>query len=181
MSPEAVKSLIFAVVAAAIFFAGWAVEGWRKSAEISRLETAHANAVTKEATKNAAVLEEAQARGDQLALSLAARESTLTIFAEEKNREIAKLTSGRRCLDADAVRVLNTPNGAGRVGGLASPATGVVLRTDAAIAAPADDGTFASDTDVAGWIGLCQRSYDTCRGRLDAIADFYNKGASGER
>lgn len=180
MNPESVKSLIFTVVAAAIFFAGWAVEGWRKSAEISRLETAHANAVTKEATKNAAVLEEAQARGDQLALLLAARENTLTTFAEEKNREIAALVTGRRCFDAGVVRVLNRPNGADRGGWLAPPPTGVVLRADAALAAPADDGAFASDADVAEWIGLCQRSYDTCRGRLGAIADFYAEGAAGE-
>lgn len=180
MTPEAIKNLIIAVFAAFVFCAGWLVEGWRKDAEISLLKSDHASAVANAAEANAAVLSRAQARGDRLALELAAWENTLTKFAEEKNREIADLVTGRRCFDAGVVRVLNKPNGAGRDGGLAPPATGVVLRADAAITAPADDGSFASDADVAGWIGLCQRGYDTCRGRLDAIADFYNKGASGE-
>ena len=38
MSPETIKTVIVAVFAVLIFAAGWAVEGWRKNAEIDRLE-----------------------------------------------------------------------------------------------------------------------------------------------
>jgi len=36
------------------------------------------------------------------------------------------------------------------------------------------DGAFATDTDVGLWIAGAQRSYNTCRGRLQAVADFYS-------
>lgn len=175
MNPETIRALVLAVIAAALFAAGWAVEGWRKGAEIALIQKAHAEATEKAATENAVALSNAQRRGDQLALQLAGWESTLTTFAEEKNREIATLLTGRRCLDSDVVRVLNRQSGAARLGGSVPQAPGLVLRPDVAPAAATDDGAFATDADVAGWVGLCQRSYDTCRARLNAIADFYPK------
>lgn len=174
MSAEAIKALIYAVIAAAIFSAGWLVEGWRMSAEIDRIHKGYAEARAQAATDNAVALDNAQYRGDQLALQLAGWENTLTVFAEEKNREIAKLATGRRCLDAGVVSVLNRPHATGP-GGPAPQAAGVSLRAPAAVAAGADDGSYSTDADVSGWIGVCQRSYETCRGRLDAIADFYRE------
>jgi len=37
------------------------------------------------------------------------------------------------------------------------------------------DAAFATDTDVAEWAAHARRSYDTCRGRLDAVRDFYQE------
>ena len=34
---------------------------------------------------------------------------------------------------------------------------------------------FATDTDVGLWAAGARRAYDTCRGRLQAIADFYGE------
>ena len=174
MSAEAIRALVIAAIAAAIFGLGWTVEGWRKDAEIALIKASHAESTEKAATENAVALDNARHRGDQLALQLAGWENTLTAFAEEKNREIAKLLTGRRCLDAGVVRVLNRQSGA-QLSGSVPQATSLVLRPDATPAAPADDGAFATDADVAQWIGLCQRSYDTCRARLDAIGNFYLK------
>lgn len=174
MSAEAIRALVIAAIAAAIFGLGWTVEGWRKDAEIALIKASHAEATEKAATENAVALDNARHRGDQLALQLAGWENTLTAFAEEKNREIAQLLTGRRCLDAGVVRVLNRQSGA-QLSGSVPQATSLVLRPDATPAAPADDRAFATDADVAQWIGLCQRSYDTCRARLDAIGNFYPK------
>ena len=174
MNEATIKALIIGLFGLACFIGGWAVEGWRMDTKISRIKNDHAVAVAKAATENAATLDVAQRRGDRLALQLAGWENTLTTFAEEKQREISTLVSGRRCLDSAVVRVLNQPS-APRGGGVASSASGVSLRAPAAVAAGADDGAFASDADVSGWIGVCQRGYDTCRGRLDAIADFYRE------
>lgn len=177
MSAEAIRALVIAAIAAAIFGLGWTVEGWRKDAEIALIKASHAEATEKAATENAVALDNARHRGDQLALQLAGWENTLTAFAEEKNREIAKLLTGRRCLDAGVVRVLNRQSGAAQLSGSVPQATSLVLRPDATPAAPADDGAFATDADVTQWVGLCQRSYDTCRARLDAIGNFYPEDA----
>ena len=174
MNEATIKALIVGLFGLACFIGGWAVEGWRMDAKISRLENDHAEAVAQAATKNAATLDVAQRRGDRLALQQAGWENTLTTFAEEKQREISTLVSGRRCLDSAVVGVLNRKHATGP-GWPAPQAAGVSLRAPAAVAAGADDGSYSTDADVSGWIGVCQRSYETCRGRLDAIADFYRE------
>ena len=60
--------------------------------------------------------------------------------------------------------VLNLPDGVRP--GAVSQAAGQPL--------PADAGA-ASDRDVVEWVGVCKRSYDTCRGRLAAIAEFHQE------
>lgn len=166
MNPQTIKAIVLSVVAALIFAAGWAVEGWRMGNEISQLKTSHAEAKSKAADKAAEELASANARGDALALRLAGWENTLTAFAEEKNREIKRLTTGHPCLDGAAVRLLNQ-SASIQQPRLVPEATREPVRADAA---------FATDTDVGTWISGCQRSYDTCRGRLDAIAEFYAGG-----
>lgn len=168
------QNLAAIILAAVCFAAGWITQGWRQEGEIARINETHANASRLAAEKNATELAAARQRGDQLTLQLAGYENTLQVFAQEKNREIARLTTGRRCLDGAAVRVLN--QSAGSLGqGIVPASAGSALRPAANATAGADDGAFATDADVAGWIGLCQRSYDTCRSRLDAIARFYNE------
>ena len=176
MKPETIKAIVIALIAALIFAAGWLTEGWRKDAEIARINETVAEEKQKAAEANAVALADAATLNDELTRQLNGWANTLTAFAEEKQSEIDKLVTGRPCLSGDVVRVLNRtldkqqPRPLPQAGGL-------VLRPDAPAAAGADDGRYATDADVAGWIGQCQRSYDTCRGRLDAIADFY-KGFS---
>ena len=58
--PFAARALAAVALAAAIFFAGWTVNGWRKDAEIERMKTASAQADV--ASANAA-LEDLQQAG----------------------------------------------------------------------------------------------------------------------
>lgn len=168
MTPGVVKAeakfLIILGAAAAIFAAGWLVGGWRKDAEIARLEQHYAQAQAADAQMNMRALNHARGVADAAYARLAAAENTLEKLNQEKANAIRSLTVGRRCLDRAAVRVLNGPLPTGLNVGAAAEATGDPVPADA---------PFATDTDVGLWIGQCQRGYETCRGRLAAIADFY--------
>lgn len=164
MNAEAVKALVMAAIAAVIFAAGWVVEGWRKDAEIATLKRTQAEKVSKDADDATRQITAAIHRADFIQGQLVAKENALQTLAQEKDLEIRRLTTGRRCLDSAAVRVLNRTTS---LKPAAVPeAASEPLRPDAA---------FATDTDVGVWIGQCQRGYETCRGRLAAIADFYRE------
>lgn len=153
----------WAAVAGLIFGAGWAVEGWRKDAEISRFEQTHAKQQSAALTQVLNRLVAARTHGDQLAARVAEQENALITLTREKDDAIRRLTVGRRCLDSAAVRVLN----AGSRADLNPPVP------EAASQPVPGDAAFATDTDVGFWASQCRRSYDTCRGRLQAIGDFY--------
>lgn len=163
MSPETIKTLIVGGIAMLIFFAGWTVEGWRKDAEIDRIERAHAEQRARDAQAAAEEIAAETKRGNELAARVAAAESTRDIALEETRNALRKVTTGRPCLSAAAVRVLND----------ASASPPAVSPTPGQPAGP--DATVATDTDVAFWAAYAIRSYDTCRGRLSAIADFYKE------
>lgn len=164
MSPETIKTLIVGGIALLIFFAGWQVEGWRKDAEIDRIERAHAEQRADDARAAAEVITAALKRGEDLLVRVAAAESTRDIALQETRDALRKVTTGKPCLSGAAVRLLNESNGIKAAVPAVPP--GEPARADAAV---------ATDTDVAQWVAYAIRSYDTCRGRLDAIADFYKE------
>ena len=195
LSSESVSGRLLAVALLAVlsFSAGWKVNGWRQETALSDLEKTWAQTAAKTAGDHARRLAAANVRGDELALQLAERENALNTLTEEKNNEITRLTTGRRCLDAPVVRVLNRDRAGGASARVVPEAAGGVVRADGAAAGGADDrrvesgpgdGRFATDADVAGWIATCQARYDVCRGRLDGIRRFYadseNTGGNDE-
>lgn len=158
---------ILAIVAAACFFAaGWLTEGNRKNAEIARIQRAQAEQRAADLQQHLDDITAAEELGRTLVARLAATEAERDTASQEKNDAIRRLTVGRRCLDSAAVRVLNQ-----------RPQPGLVARAvpQAASEPVSADAAFATDTDVGIWIASCQRGYDTCRGRLQAIADFYDQ------
>lgn len=170
--------------------AGWIVNGWRHEAVIAALEKTYADAAKQASEQHATTLAEAIRRSDALQLEKAAQENAYAKNLKEKNDEIARLTTGRRCLDARVVGVLNR-DGAAANGGTVAQTAGLPVRADGPAAAGADDGKkadddapYASDTDVAGWINLCRTGYDLCRGDRDRIRRFYDapdiEGRAGE-
>ncbi len=164
MTPEIIKTIILAAVAALLFAAGWQVEGWRKDAEIERIERAHAEQRARDAVAAADEIRAAVRRGDELAARVAAAESTRDTALQETQDALRRVTTGRPCLGGAAVRLLNESAGL-RPAGVPAPA-GQPAGADAAA---------ASDTDVAQWAASCVRHYDTCRGRLAAIAEFHQE------
>ncbi|HHV48628.1 MAG TPA: TraR/DksA family transcriptional regulator [Rhodocyclaceae bacterium] len=170
--PRWVDILIVIVFALLCIGAGWTAQGWRKDRDIADINKTHADNARLAAEQNAKDLAAAKTRGDQLGLELEGYRNTLFIFAQEKTREIDRLATGRRCLDGDLVGVLNRTHAAQR-GGVASQATGLSVRANGPAAAGADDGQYATDRDVSGWINLARTQYDTCRAKLDTIRLFY--------
>lgn len=167
MTPSAVKTEIKAVIAIvlvlAIFGAGWTVADWRAGEAMARYrETVQADKA-RAATETLARVTAANKRADGLAGDLAAAESQRQTLALEHYREIQRLTTGRPCLSGAVVRLLNEPAGVQHAGAVSQAAREPIR----------DDAAAASDTDVAQWADFSRRSYDTCRGRLQAIADFY--------
>lgn len=107
--------------------------------------------------------------GERKALKrLATEQADRKTFALEKDREIRRLTTGRPCLAAPVVRLLNLPDGI-QPGAVSAAVAGN----------DAGDGGFASDTDVAQWARVCRDQYNTCRGYLGALRRYY-EGADHE-
>ncbi|WP_153117390.1 hypothetical protein [Rhodocyclus tenuis] len=159
------------IVAAAIAGLVGAAAGYRYAdaqgiAALERVQRAEAN-------KRAAVVEAAATRliaanrqADELTERVAAADAARDTAAQERDRALKSLTTGRACLDGNVVRLLNQPTGA-RVGQL-----------PAAADEPADGAAgAATDTDVAGWIGDARDAYDACRGRIDALREWRNTQA----
>ena len=159
MTPQTLAALI---VAALCFAAGWSVEGWRKNAEIARLEAVHSAQRARDAEAANADIAAAQARGDALVARVAMAENARTQVTQEKTDAIRRLTAGRPCLGSAAVRLLNQPAGL-------KPAAVPETASQPAGA----DAAFATDTDVGLWANTARRQYDTCRGRLGAVAEFF--------
>lgn len=174
MTPDVIRTEVkFAAgvaLATLLVLAGWQVEVWRAGKASAEREQAIAQAEARGAQANLTLVAAANKRADGLAASLAAAEINLEKLNQEKADAIRSLTIGRRCLDSAAVRVLNERLPTHVNGGAVSEAAGRFVSADAA---------FATDTDVGLWIGQCQRGYETCRGRLAALADFY-KGTGDE-
>jgi len=144
-----------------IFFCiGFAIADKWGEIKVSRLESTHAKQQAAAETAARQRLESAQAQGDRLSARLSDTESALNKKTLEVSREVARLTTGRPCLDGRVVGLLNRP----------APNAGPLPQ--AAVAPDAADGTVATDTDVAGWIGNAKGQYATCRARLAALIDF---------
>jgi hypothetical protein len=167
-------SLILVVAALAFAlggFSGGQTVAWQKNAEIASLQKDYAEARAEAEKAIADALQkvlEVERQGDAIAARLAAAEAERITISKEKDREIARLTTGRRCLDAGVVRLLNAP--ASGPGLKLPPASGGIAF---AAAAPATDTAYASDTDIALWTRHARDSYDTCRARIDALNEFY--------
>jgi hypothetical protein len=162
--PVWLKALLATVFLTLVFGAGWAVNGWRLSAELAQQKTDHATELENAARQAVARIKDAERRNDTLTAALSRAENKRIAIAQEKDREITRLATGRRCLDAAVVGLLNAST---------------VDADDALPKAGSEplsaNAAFATDTDVGLWARACRDSYDTCRGRLDAIADFYRE------
>lgn len=125
-------------------------------------------------------LAEATTRGNTLSADLLRSEASIHQLQQEVSRAARSHTTGRECLSAAAVRVLNqpaptaadhVPAPSGRADAAGSPPA-----TDPDIDSAAPDGPRASDSDIAGWIADARAAYDLCRGRLDQLITYEEGG-----
>ncbi|MEY4593563.1 MAG: hypothetical protein RIR18_2458 [Pseudomonadota bacterium] len=166
MIPQTIKDGIkdagLILLAALGFITGWTAESWRSEAQISTLKSTYANSQRVASEQSVKRLDEANQRADIALAALQNREQVFLQLTQEKDRELRRLTTGSRCLGSAAVRVLN------------STSTNQPLPMPEATSQPVStDTAFATDTDVGIWINNTQQAYESCRGRIQAIADYF--------
>lgn len=143
---------------------------WKLGRAPLLVELAQARSTQAEAAKLAALaaargLQLAQARGDALSTALAAKQAQLYQLQKDRHAALQRFTTGRACLGAAAVGVLN---GADSVAGAGlepvPPPTG---------GAAAAGASFATDADVGHWAIAARAAHGECRARLDALIDWH--------
>ena len=162
LGESGVRVIVAGLVVVGAALGGASLIADHKNAEIAELRASHAVVAALSAQSALYRLQDANRRGDALAARAAAAESLSQTHIEEKNDAIRRLTAGRPCLGSAAVRLLNQPAGL-------KPAAVPETASQPAGA----DAAFATDTDVGLWANTARRQYDTCRGRLGAVAEFF--------
>lgn len=99
-------------------------------------------------------------RGNEASGELAQAETQIVTKTVEVIKYVPQVTTGRKCLDAGAVWLLND----GAPPKLSQAAGQPVAESRPALA--------ASDTDVAGWIAIANGQYDLCAARLNGLVDY---------
>ena len=154
---------ITCLVSAALAGGGaWAWQSNRFEAKLADMRSSIAESDRLRSMAAATALQAAQVRGDTLTRDLLANQQQIDRIQKARHAEITRLTTGRPCLGADAVRMLNDEAG-GDGAGMPTPTGG----------AAATGGTFATDTDVGQWATDARASYDACRARLGALIDWH--------
>lgn len=101
-----------------------------------------------------------QARNRELSNAIYQAEQTLNLKTTEVIKHVPKVTTGKPCLGAGAVSLLQ-------------PGAAPHLKTSAGDAVAEDAAASASDTDITYWIADANRGYETCAGRLNALIDWH--------
>lgn len=156
--------------------AGSAYANWqRDTAKDDLADLKVTTAKARSATDAAALvrLQAAADRSDQLEQKLHDTEEALHQLSEEKRNAVKPLTTGRTCLTAAVVRVLNAD--AGSSPGSVPAAVDRPASADASAPADPDDGEeeVATDTDIAGWAIVAKEQYGVCRERLQNLIDWF--------
>jgi hypothetical protein len=143
----------------------WAGDHNRNNAHLALQATAQMQA-------NAALLA-AQVRGDRLSTRLLSAEHQINQQRGELNHALNQATTGRPCLGAAALRLLNQAPGIS-VDQLPTAPSGAVA-TGASLASDSGDSTApaSTDTQVASWIADAGSAFEVCRTRLDALIEWH--------
>lgn len=99
-------------------------------------------------------------RNRELSAAIAQAEQTLNLKTTEVIKHVPKVTTGKPCLGAGAVSLLQ-------------PGSAPHLKTPARDAVAEGPAASASDADVAYWIADANRGYETCAGRLNTLIDWH--------
>lgn len=170
MITDAMKPYVYAAVAAAIFGAGWAVNGWRLGSALERVKAAHSDTVAKAATAAGEQLAEATRERDALAATLSgidvAGMAELKRTKNENETLRSRVASGAVGLRVAATCPAVNPAAAGKTeGGRLDSGTAPVL--DAA----AESTYFAlrqGITDTEATLTACQGALGAFSGQPGA-------------
>lgn len=149
---------------------------------LAKLERDHAREIAAAADAASVALYEAQQLGNALTTWLLAAETENQSLKEQRDEALVRATTGRRCLDGRALRLLDDARKAQAAADLPGATGSAAAPGGAAAADPAPAGSdgadsWASDTDVARWANHAQLAHDTCRARLGALIEWHEARA----
>lgn len=163
MYAQAIALAVTATVAAG---GAWQYQSARYERLLAEQRTEYAAAQAELTERNARHLVRVWERGDSLATQLATQQTHISQLQQEHTHAIKRLTTGRACLSADLVRLLNTTQ----------PATTDrpdPVPTPPGSAAAADAAPFATDADVSTWAATARHDYAECAARLSALIEWH--------
>lgn len=149
--PLPYRILLLVAFAAAIFGIGFSAGGSHNQAKTDAAKLKLDKVYAAEAKKQVAIVNALSGR-------LAAAEGTIVTKTVEVIKYVPKFTTGRLCLDAGAVSLLQ-PGSVARI----NPAPRKPTSEDAS--------PSASDTDIAYWVATANKEYETCAERLSTLID----------
>lgn len=133
-------------------------KGWNARDEIAK----------QEAIQTALELSELKSialeRGTEQVAKVYSTRADNQIQYKEVIKYVPKYTTGRPCLSADAVRLLNSE----------TPDTIERVPNHTETVVEKSTGNAASDTDIATWAAEARREYEDCASNLNAIVDLSN-------
>ena len=153
------KAIILGIILIAL--AGSCTWGYYKGYESRDNEIQVENAKYAEQVAEAFVIQVEY--GNKKAAEVEEQKEASSKILIEVLKNVPKVTTGRECLSADAVRLLNE----------SIKKTGMSIR-------PRDNekestGGIATDTDIVGWIASAQDQYKRCAANNNSIVDILNK------
>lgn len=151
------------------FGAAWTWQADRAGARIATLQRDQATKsadATRMAAKN---LKDAQDRADAIDKAGAARAAEQEKKLQEVQHALKTATRGRPCLGGPALRLLEQSPGLRLAPAEPAPAGPLHGGSTAPATDPEDEGGYATDTDIAGWIAVAGGLYEKCRGRIRDI------------
>lgn len=158
--------ILAAVLVALALFGGGIGVGHRWAANAAEADRA------KEAKAALVKLNEQIARGNSLSDRLSKAESVVVTKTVEVIKHVPIVTTGRLCLGADAVSLLQPATDTAGT----PPASPPVAESPPTLAASDRDvagtGGAASDRDVAMWIAIANQQYEVAAARLNALIEW---------
>ena len=157
-----VTGAILMVCGAMSGMAGWNLGRSPLQVQLAKLSADHAAEKQQLAQHAFEALQAAQTRGDALSTGLLTQQTQINQLKTQARHAITQATTGKPCLNAPALRLLDRAPGID-IRGL-PPAPGRAV---------AAGESFASDTDIAVWIVDAGAAFEVCRARLDALIGWH--------
>lgn len=147
------------------------------AAKVEALRTEHARGLFAASQNASRALYAAQQRGDALTLQLAAAGAAAHQITQERQHDVATVTTGRACLGEPALRLLDGAPGLSVQ--LPAPTRRAADPHAAHAAPPADlasaitTNVTATDAHVTTWALAAGAQYAECARRLDALIGWH--------
>lgn len=160
------------IVFALGFGAAWNWQGSRADARAAALDVKQTHAVSDALAVLAGRYQGAEINADRIQKAGEVRAAALEDRLQETQHALKTATRHRPCLGGPALRLLGQSPGLRLAPAEPAPAGPLYGGPGAAAADSADEGEYATDTDIADWIAVAGKRYEQCRASLRDIRQW---------